>query len=182
CKIKNDRFKHQDYLDNAITLAYYDGSRNVKASDMRHLYIELANSSLSDMQPLLMKVNRTLDFMKRVNSYKKGIFKNKWAFVDTFFLIYKNLDQIVDINANMLAGAFDSFEKLRREHNSHPEVLIEDKENNTIYDKDLYEYIIAFKTSGADKNNTKTRHRVFCNKFLNPLNFMFQSCQQSLQN
>ncbi|MBK7853702.1 MAG: DUF262 domain-containing protein [Bacteroidetes bacterium] len=55
CKIPDVRYKHQDYLDNAITLAYYDTNRNIKATDMKFLYVEFANSKLGDMQPMMKK-------------------------------------------------------------------------------------------------------------------------------
>lgn len=169
-KILNIRYKHQDYLDNAITLSHYDSSRSIKASDMKHLYTEFANSNLVEIQPLLNKANTVLDLMRKINSHKKGLFKNKWAFVDVFYLIFKNLDQIKDVKPKVFSDNFLKFENSRKYNNSTPEKLIEDK-TKIEYDKDLYDYIIAFKTSGADKNNVKIRYRVLYNKFLNKNNF-----------
>lgn len=172
CKIPNVRYKHQDYLDNAITLCNYDGTKNIKAVDIKSLYMELSKSTLAEMQPLLLKVNKVLDYMQKINSYKKGIFKNKWAFVDMFYLLYKNIDSIREIKPKNLSENFIEFEGLRKKNNSNPEKLIDDKQSIS-YDKDLYDYIIAFKTSGADKGNAKIRYRVFYNKFLNKSNFEF---------
>lgn len=169
CKIPDLRYKHQDYLDNALTLSHYDADRNIKAVDMKHLYTEFANSKLNEMQPLMKKANNVLDLMKKINSHKKGIFKNKWAFVDVFYLLYKNLDNIKDVKPKVFADNFWEFETQRKANNSNPEVLIDDK-TSVNYDKDLYDYIIAFKTSGADKNNTKIRYRVLFNKFFNRTN------------
>ncbi|WP_159798931.1 DUF262 domain-containing protein [Flavobacterium sp. MK4S-17] len=166
CKISNSRYKHQDYLDNVVCLCNYDGKRSIKAVDMRQLYIDKANSTLAELQPLMKKTNDVLDTLKKINSYKKGIFKNKWAFVDMFYLLYNNYDKIKTIKASKIADDFVKFENLRRKYNAQPEQLIEDK-TSLIYDKDLYDYIIAFKTSGAEINNIKIRHRVFTNKFLN---------------
>lgn len=170
CKIPDGRFKHQDYLDNALTLCNYDCSKSIKASDIRFFYNDLANSTLVLMQPLLLKANSVLNYMKSINDIKKGIFKNKWAFVDTFYLLFKNYELIQSIKSKEFAKNFLLFEQRRRQYNSNPEVLIEEK-TSLIYDKDLYDYIIAFKTSGADKNNIKIRYRVFYNKFYNNLNF-----------
>lgn len=170
CKIINSRYKHQDYLDNAITLSYYDAVRNIKATDMRHLYLEFSNSTLQAMQPLLKKVNATLSMMERVNNYKKGIFKNKWAFVDIFYLIFKNITTIRDIKPKNFSDNFYTFEVDRKKYNSNPEQLIDDKASME-YDKDMYDYIIAFKTSGSDKNNAKIRYRVLFNKLYNKTNF-----------
>lgn len=170
CKIPNIRYKHQDYLDNALALSLYDANRNIKAVDMKHLYIEYANKNIVDMQPMLQIVNSILDFMLKINSYKKGIFKNKWAFVDVFYLLYKQFENIINVNPRVFADNFWNFEMLRKKHNSRPEILIDDK-TSLIYDKDLYDYIVAFNTSGADKNNAKIRYRVLYNKFFNKLNF-----------
>lgn len=170
CKISSARYKHQDYLDNAITLSFYDANRNIKAIDMRFLYTEFANSRLAEMQPLLQKTNKVLDMMRKINSYKKGMFKNKWGFVDVFYLLFKNFENIEEVKPKLFAENFWNFELARRKNNSNPEALIDDK-TNINYDKDLYDYIIAFKTSGADKNNTKIRYRVLYNKLYNTTNF-----------
>lgn len=170
CKISSARYKHQDYLDNAITLSHYDAGKSIKAVDMKFLYTEFANASLNSMQPLLAQVTVVLDYMREINTYKKGIFKNKWAFVDIFYLIYKNLPSIGGINARRFADSLWAFELSRKNSNSNPELLIEDKQSLR-YDKDLYDYIIAFKTSGADKANARIRHRVLHNKLYNDTNF-----------
>lgn len=170
CKISSARYKHQDYLDNAVTLCHYDAGRNIKAVDMKFLYIEFANASLNTMQPLLSQVNVVLNNMKQINSFRKGIFKNKWAFVDVFYLIYKNLSSIESVKPRQFAESMWAFEVARKNNNSNPELLIEDK-TSLSYDKDLYDYIIAFKTSGADKANAKIRYRVLRNKLYNETNF-----------
>lgn len=170
CKISSHRYKHQDYLDNAITLSHYDASKNIKAVDMKALYVEFSNSTLPEMQPLLLKVNKVLDMMFDINKIRKGIFKNKWAFVDVFYLIYKNFERIDSLKHESFANNFIAFENKRKQFNKSPEILIDDK-TSLEYDKDLYDYIIAFKTSGADKQNAKIRYRVIFNKFFNEDNF-----------
>jgi hypothetical protein len=141
---------------------------------MKYLYGEFSNSQLGEMQPLLKKANNVLNLMKKVNAHRKGIFKNKWAFVDVFYLLFKNLEKIKDVKPKIFAEKFWEFEQLRKQNNSNPEVLIEDK-TSVNYDKDLYDYIIAFNTSGADKNNTKIRYRVLFNKFYNKTNLNLKS-------
>jgi hypothetical protein len=170
CKIPNNRYKHQDYLDNALTLSVYDANRSIKAIDIRHLYVEYGNKLLDDLQPLMERTNNILNSMEKINSFKKGIFKNKWAFVDIFYLLYKQYDNYSIVKPKLLAENLWSFELLRKSNNPNPEKLIEDK-TSLIYDKDLYDYIIAFKSEGADKNNTKIRYRVMYNKFFNSNNF-----------
>jgi hypothetical protein len=173
CKISSHRYKHQDYLDNAITLSYYDANKNIKAVDMKTLYVEFSNSTLPEMQPLLLKVNKVLDMIFDINRIRKGIFKNKWAFVDVFYLIFKNFERLDSLNPDSFANNFLAFESKRKQFNRNPEILIDDK-TSLQYDKDLYDYIIAFKTSGADKQNAKIRYRVIYNKFFNEDNFVLK--------
>lgn len=172
-KISNTRYKHQDYLDHAFSLLYFSASRNLKASDLRIMYQELSSAQLNNLQPMLSDLKATLDFMREINSKKKGLFKNKWAFVDMFLLISRNLDRIKTVKPSELVKSFESFEYKRKANNRVPERLIEDK-TSLIYDKDIYDYIVAFKTGGAERNNYLIRHRVFTNKFLNSDNFIFK--------
>lgn len=168
--ILNTRYKHQDYLDHVMSLIYYKEDRNLKAIDLKKFYIDLANVKITDFQPILRKTSTILDYMERVNKFKKGIFKNKWGFVDTFLLFYQHSDKIQDVYPKNFANNFHLFEIERKKNNKIPENLIEDK-GDLKYDKDLYDYIIAFNSGGALKQNIKIRHRVFVNKFLNSENF-----------
>ncbi|MBP6870742.1 MAG: DUF262 domain-containing protein [Bacteroidales bacterium] len=170
CKIKNSRFKHQDYLDHVITLIHFNGQRNLKSMDIKQLYLELANETLDKFQPMLGNVNKVLDLMRRINSHRKGIFRNKWTFVDAFYLLFTKIDSFIDIKPKILADNLANFESKRRKYNKDPEKLIEDK-TKLSYDKDMYDYIIAFKSAGAEKNNIKIRHRVFVNHFFKSDNF-----------
>lgn len=170
CGIPNTRYKHQDYLDHVISLMHFKVERNIKALDLKKLYEEFASEKISTFQPLLKNASRILDMMEQINKYKKGIFKNKWGFVDTFYLIYNNINRIETVKPKNYAKNFISFEIERKKYNRNPEELIEDK-TDLGYDKDLYDYIIAFKTGGALKENLKIRHRVLTNKFLNSENF-----------
>lgn len=172
-KIRNGRYKHQDYLDNALTLCHYDCSRNIKGIDMRNLYLEFANATMISFETLLKNASHILDLMKKINSFHKGIFKNKWAFVDIFYLLYKNIPLIKGISAKNFAENLWAFEIERRANNKNPEVLIEDKDSE-IYDHDLYDYITAFKSGGALKENLKARYRVYQAKFFNTENFILK--------
>lgn len=165
CNIPNSRYKHQDYLDNALTVSLYDCQRSVKASDMKNLYQDYASSTLQTLQPSLNICNKVLDWMEKINQYKKGIFRNKWTFVDFFFLLYKNYAQISLIHPKSIADELTDFEKKRKSYNKNPELLIDDK-GSLNYDKDMYDYIQAFNRGGAEKNNLRIRHRVFNNHFI----------------
>jgi hypothetical protein len=133
---------------------------------------------MSKLQHLARPIQRVLNMMEKANGQRKGMFKNKWAFVDTFYLIFQNLNTISNINPKDFADNFLAFETKRKANNNTPERLIDDK-NSPDYDKEMYDYVMAFKTSGADKNNIATRNRVFTNYFLNSENFVLNDPQET---
>lgn len=108
--------------------------------------------------------------MRKINTQRRGIFRNKWGFVDTFYLIYKNLDKITDVKPKNFADSMSAFELKRKQYNRRPEDLIDDK-GSLHYDKDMFDYIGAFNRGGSEKNNVRIRHRVFNNYFLTSANF-----------
>ncbi len=171
-KIKNNRYKHQDFLDHAVTLCYYDAQRNLRSADIKFLYQDMATTMLDEMQPLLRNIARVLDIIREINSFKKGIFQNKTAFVDVFYFIYQNLSDIQEVKAQNFSNSFFAFETSRKKYNKAPEKLIESPASPN-YDKELYEYIQAFKIAGSNKDNAKIRYRVLYNKLLNTNNFIF---------
>ncbi len=173
CKIIDTRFKHQDYLDHVIALAYYKNNKDIKASTLYQLYIDLSTSKVSDLANMMKKANKILNWMYEINECSKGIFKNKWGFVDTFWLLYTHYKKIDIIEYDQYAKNFIDFEIKRKKYNPKPELLIEDKKSLE-YDKDLYDYIEAFNRQGSLKKNIAIRHRVFNNKFNNTQNFIFK--------
>lgn len=169
CKIPLGRYKHQEYLDNAITASYYECSKNVKAAEIKTLYQLFSNSDLSSIQPMMQKTQSVLSWMKDINHFTKGIFRTKWGFVDTFYLLYRGYDNIQGIIASEFATNLSAFEAKRKRFNKDPELLIDDK-GSIDYDKDMYDYIVAFKTGGSESRNLRIRHRVYHNHFLNSNN------------
>lgn len=165
-KISNKRFKHQDYLDHVVTFVYYNGSKDVKAKNIEEMYKELADSQSNVFNIYINKTNSVLDWMHSINEKHRGIFKNKWAFFDTFWLLFESFDQIIDVDFQLFVNRFKSFESKRLTNNKNPEILIADSSLPT-YDKNMYEYIMAFKYSGNTKNNIIIRNKVFKSYFLN---------------
>jgi hypothetical protein len=164
CKISNKRYKHQDYLDHVITLAHYHYKRDLKAPDIKHMYLDLALVRGVDFAEYLRKTNNILDRMHDINQFEKGLFKNKWTFVDTFWFLYLNHDKIKAIKNKKSAESLVRFEFKRKKYNKNPEKLIRDR-NSKLYDKDMYDYIQAFKTQGGLVDNIKKRNLVFENYF-----------------
>lgn len=166
CKIPNSRFKHQDYLDHVMTIVYNIGKADVKAKNIEKLYKDLADATSDIFQDYICKTNKVLDWMNDINKVQKGIFKNKWTFVDTFWLLYEKYDKIDKIENKKIAEQLRLFEQKRLANHKNPTILIKDPASPN-YDKDLYAYIIAFKYSGNLCPNLETRNKVFKNKFIN---------------
>jgi hypothetical protein len=164
-KIPKRRYKHQDYLDHVLTLAFYNETSDIKAKNIENMYKELANSTSDMFQEYINKTNHVLDWMESMNNLSRGIFKNKWAFVDVFWLLYKNYDNIEKIDNSFFVNRFKIFEQKRRVNNKYPEKLIEDPTLPN-YDKDMYDYIMAFKYSGNSKNNIVKRNSIFIRNFI----------------
>jgi len=158
-KIQNNRFKHQEYIDHIISLIHYKNSKDLKASLMYQLYSDLADSPKEDFIIYFKNAKIVLDKMKAINAIKKGIFKNKWAFVDVFWFLYKNLKTISNIDNIQFASIFVDFEKERLKHNSKPEKVLKLKRHK--YGKLLFDYIQAFNKEGANKANIEIRSNVF---------------------
>lgn len=165
CKIVNSRFKHQDYLDHVITIAYNSGLSDVKAKNIEKLYKDLADSTANIFNVYIQRTNKVLDLMDKINSAHKGIFRNKWTFVDAFSLLYNFYDRIDSVNERKFVEQFKIFEQRRLKNNKNPDSLIADPTSPT-YDKDLYDYILAFKLAGNIQKNIEIRQAIFKKKFI----------------
>lgn len=165
-KISNTRFKHQDYLDHVLTIAYNSGRSDIKAKNIEKFYKDLADVTSDIFSEYIRKTNIILDWMNNINDLNKGVFKNKWAFVDTFWVLYRNFENIDNIDIPRFLEQFKIFEQKRLSNHKNPDNLISNPTSPN-YDKDLYDYINAFKFSGNLSVNLETRHRVFKKKFIN---------------
>lgn len=158
-KISDSRFKHQEYIDHVIALVHFKYSKDLKAATMSQLYIDFADKKEDDFGEYFTKTQSVLEFMADINNHKKGIFKNKWAFVDTFWFLYRKHANISKMNAKNMAETFVDFEKERRRFNSTPEKLLKLKKHK--YGKLLFDYIQAFNKEGANRDNIKARANIF---------------------
>lgn len=158
-KISDSRFKHQEYIDHVISLAHFKYSKDLKAATMTQLYIDFADKKEEEFVDYFKNARIVLKFMDKMNNHKKGIFKNKWAFVDTFWLLYRNLSHISKMDSIKMAQTFVDFENERRKYNSAPEKILKLKKHK--YGKLLFDYIQAFNKEGANRDNIKTRANIF---------------------
>ena len=147
------------FIDHIIALVHFKNKKDLKAATIAQLYIEFADSDLNQYKGYFDKAEKVLKKMADINTNKKGIFKNKWAFVDVFWLLYKNINSLDTINAKTFANIFIDFESNRIKYNSKPERIL--KLKNHKYGKNLFDYIQAFNKEGANKSNLEIRSKVF---------------------
>jgi hypothetical protein len=162
-KITISRFNRQDYLAHAITLIHFRNERDLKADAIKSMYDELY---IKYPMKYMKATHKVLGWINEVNSHCNGRVKNKWAFIDFFWLFYRKFEQIESIDAEKIAEKFDQFESKRLQYSKQPEVLI-DPENTEIYERGMYDYIFAFNLSGSAVDNINTRARVFDKTFVN---------------
>jgi hypothetical protein len=161
-RIPTNRFKKQDYLSHALALVFYNNKEPLKAELLLKMYLD---KSLVINQSLHHKLAVILDKLAEIDSYSFINIYKKYHFIDMFYFLYKNYNRINQMNVKLIAKKFDDFEKLRITNYSRPEYLIENK-RPTPQEKDLYDYIIAFKSNGAYPESIEKRLHVFNNIFL----------------
>jgi len=159
CKIPPNRYKHHDYLAHVIALMHYKNSDDLKAGLLLKLYNEFIKKQPPEYDKQCADI---LDLMLEIDKYSNKRIVNKWTFVDIFYFLFLNHGK--KINLKFFASKYDEFEKLRLKHYSKPEELLEGTEI-TAFDKDLYNYILAFKYEGSSTDNISKRSKVFINFF-----------------
>lgn len=160
-RIPANRFKRQDYMSHVLALIFYKNVDSLKADLLLKMYLD---KSVTVNQAIQKKIASILDKLAEIDSYSTVKIYKKYHFIDMFYFLYENYGKINQLNAKSIAKKFDKFEIDRLKNYNKPEVLIENK-RPTQDEKDLYEYIIAFRYNGSDPESIDTRHRVFNNLF-----------------
>lgn len=158
-KIPDTRFKHQEYIDHVIALVHYKNSKDLKAATMAQVYIDFSDKDPSTFIPYFDKTTIVLKKMKEINSFKKGIFKNKWSFVDAFWFLYRNIGKLEPIDDAKFCKLLVEFDQQRMKYNAKPERILNLKKHK--FGKPLFDYIQAFNKEGANKENIKIRAEVY---------------------
>lgn len=166
-KIPRSRFNQQDYLAHAITLIHNKNESDLKAEGIKKTYEDLY---IKFPMTYMQNAHKILGWLHQLNINTSCKIKNKWAFVDFFWLFYRHFKNISSIDYTKMGKAFLLFEYNRLKYSKKPEILIE-TDDDRVYDKDLYEYIIAFNFSGNSTYNITTRAKVLDNKFLKFVTF-----------
>jgi hypothetical protein len=155
--ITADGFKRDDYLAHAFVLQLKGGACDLKAHDLNELY-KTYSSSVSPK--IITQVTAVLDYMDRMQTQVPRVINTKWGFADVFWAVSSNLSDLPD--ASLVARRYAAFEVRRKSFVSDSSSLSDSNSPN--FDKDLYDYIAAFKTSGGTSRNVGTRHRVLVKK------------------
>ena len=161
CGFPDLRNKHQDYIDHVIAYMVNDFKYDFKGQSLKDVYM---NVSPIQATQLIKDVANVLDEMEKINSYSIGIFRNKWAFVDTYIIIFQNRQVGKKVLHKEFKNTFNEFEKLRKLNIKNPRFLIE-KASPTDEEKRLYEYITSFIKDGSLKANMKRRNEAFSFQF-----------------
>ncbi len=160
-RIPANRFKRQDYMSNALALILYKNAESLKAELLLKMYLD---KSLVVSQAQQKKIAIILDKLAEIDSNSSTRIYKKYHFTDMFYFLFENYSRISQMNPKLIAKKFDKFEQQRLANYNKPELLIENRQP-TPEEKDLYEYIIAFRYNGAEPESITTRLRVFTNLF-----------------
>jgi len=160
-QIPAKRYKRQDYMSHVLALIFYKNTESLKASLLLKMYLD---KSLTVSQALQKKISVILDKLSEIDNHSAIRIYKKYHFIDMFNYLYENYGHIGKMSSKSIAKNFDKFETLRLANYNQPEVLIENKKP-TQEEKDLYEYIIAFRFNGAEPGSIATRLKVFNNLF-----------------
>ena len=166
-RIPAARFKHQDYLAHALSVCHHRSTRDAKAPQLKDDYMHLTDTA--DYAPLIASANVVLDVLHDINARSRKRITQKWMFVDLFYFLYCNRSKIKKVSKSKLSELYLELDDDRREYNAEPELLIGGKP--TRRQRDLYDYIIAFKYAGGERANLQQRARVVDRRFTKALEF-----------
>lgn len=154
--IPKGRYKHQEYLDHVLALLNYNNTKDLKSELMYELYQRFATSPNASFIKYFNTIALVLKKMKTINNYNKGIFKNKWCFVDAFWILSQNKAKLTKIDAESFSNLFLEFNKYRVQFRNTPEKALRSRKLN--YGKELYSYIQNFEKEAAKKESIKNRN------------------------
>ena len=172
------RFKWHDIAAIITCLEINSGPTDVKSENLTDMYESKQKFNLQGQEA--RNIKRNLNYMKRVLKDKPPNMNIKWGFVDLYLLISKLYDTyaIKDLEDDF-AKFYTKFEKTRRDV-SDPSDLISPDEN--LWERDLYDYIQAFRTQGGTRENIEDRHNVYRKYFLNEVKDLQHKDPQRLFN
>lgn len=161
-RISAERYKRQDYMAHVCALILYDNTSSLKAALLLSMYLDKSVSLSKSKQKNIAEV---LDFLKLIDEECTTRIYKKYHFIDIFWVLYKNHSNISSCNCKKFSNLFDSLERDRLANSDNPEQLIENK-RPTKAEKDLYDYLMAFRYNGAEPESINIRSGVIETMFM----------------
>ncbi len=159
-KISPARFKHQDYLAHAISICMHRAKHDLKAQQLMNDYNVTDSNTYA---PLMRDADDILTFLDRINERTSRRIKQKWTFVDLFYLLYQNRAKLGRLRPKEFADTYEKFDQHRLEHTAEPERLL--NRRPTEEQRNLYDYILAFKISGGERKKLEQRSKILIHRF-----------------
>lgn len=161
CKIPDRRYKRQDYVAHAFAMAAYEGTKDIKAANLKAMVMEFGYDRRDEVLELNRRVEAALTVLKDLNSRLGNKITQKWIFVDLCWLIMQWQAEGAVINVAKFADKFAAFEAERRLYTGQPSTLIRPTKAQptpNLRSRKLYDYITAFKAGGASRSNLNIRN------------------------
>src|SRR5690606_1423494 len=91
-RIPATRFKHQDFLAHAFSICVHGGKRDLKAPQLMDDYTHIIDSKIYG--PLTADADRILTFLRDINAHASKRIRQKWMFVDLFYLVHQHKNKL----------------------------------------------------------------------------------------
>jgi hypothetical protein len=160
--VSNQRLQHADYASHVVAIELANGPCDTKAADLKKMYETNENFEMEGKKA--KKIKTTLSYMNKIFDEICPELAIKWGFVDLYYLVSSCMEQY-NINGRH-KDFFDFYIGFEKERNSvsDPSDLL--AIGHTPLQKDLYDYIMAFKTEGAKRANIEIRAQVYMKRML----------------
>jgi len=157
CPFTGERFQYHDLCAHAFAIELDGGTSDLKAPTLKAM-IERFKDHVPAKEA--KKVSQVLDYIHQMQVAYPRCIRTKWGFVDVFWLVSERRAALPA--ADVLARKYVQFEGRRRQHTAKPELLLHTRGSASAPPRNrrLYEYIVAFKTSGGLADNVRRRHAV----------------------
>lgn len=151
----NNRYQTDDLVAHAFMIELTSGKRDLKAPELRKLYKDYEDGVEDSIVRQVMAI---LDIMQEMQKAIPNCISRKWGFVDVYWVLSALKNKGERIVAKEIAERYSTFESRRLLFVARPQRLLEGKAKKA--NRNLYNYIQAFKASGGLASNVAIRHRV----------------------
>ncbi len=158
CRISSGRMKHQDYVAHVYALCANGDQADLKAPDLRELYIKSTEVGREELSNQSKEVEEALTLLQAVNVAASQRITQKWIFCDLMYFLIKSVRDGTTVDPVGLAATYQEFDVRRLIHTKNADVLLEGDQCDE--DQDLYDYIQAFRIEGGRKESIATRAAV----------------------